>query len=163
MVVRADVLAAVGGPEPVRAGGLADLIVRLAEAGHGVEARPVAVAARRATPAALLREGAGRFWLFRRHPGRHPLPRPREVGVLRWPLLALGALRRTLKGSGGAARSEVVGAQEVELERRPRQNASASMLSTTDFSYASTSSARPAAWRLSSSASSSGCSVPAST
>ena len=93
VVVRADVLAAVGGPEPVRAGGLADLIARLAEAGHVVEARPVGVAPRRATPAALLREGAGRFWLFRRHPGRHPLPRPREVGVLRWPLLALGALR----------------------------------------------------------------------
>ena len=47
---------------------------------------------RRATPAALLREGAARLWLFRRHPERHPLPRPRDAGW-RLPLLALGALR----------------------------------------------------------------------
>jgi hypothetical protein len=92
LAVRADVLEAVGGPEPVRAGALADLVARIEAAGHAVETRDVAVAPRRATPAALHREGSGRFWLFRRHPARHPLPRPRDVGVRRFPLLALGAL-----------------------------------------------------------------------
>jgi hypothetical protein len=93
LVVRADVLAAVGGPERVRAGALADLVARIEAAGHRVETRSLAVAPRRPTPAALLREGSGRFWLFRRHPERHPLPKPRDTGMLRWPLLAIGALR----------------------------------------------------------------------
>jgi hypothetical protein len=92
VVVRADVLAAVGAPPHVRAGGLADLVARLAAGGHVVEQRRLALAPRRATAAALLREGSGRLWLFRRHPGRHPLPRPRQVGPLRFALLALGAL-----------------------------------------------------------------------
>jgi hypothetical protein len=91
LAVRDDVLAAVGGPEPVRAGGLADLVARIEAAGHAVERRDVAVARRRATPAALHREGSARLWLFRRHPDRHPLPRLRETGW-RTPLLALGAL-----------------------------------------------------------------------
>ena len=93
LVVRDDVLAAVGGPERVRAGALADLVARIEAAGHRVESRSLPVAPRRATPAALLREGSGRLWLFRRHPLRHPLPRPRDAGVVRWPLLAIGALR----------------------------------------------------------------------
>jgi hypothetical protein len=92
LAVREDVLAAVGGPEPVRAGALADLVARIEAAGHPVEVRELAVAPRRATPGALLREGAARLWLFRRHPERYPLPRPRELGW-RLPLLALGALR----------------------------------------------------------------------
>jgi hypothetical protein len=91
LAVREDVLAAVGGPEPVRGGALADLVARIEAAGHAVETRPLAVPPRRATPAALLREGSARFWLFRRHPDRYPLPRPRELGW-RLPLLALGAL-----------------------------------------------------------------------
>jgi hypothetical protein len=91
LAVREDVLAAVGEPEPVRGGALADLVARIEAAGHAVETRPLAVPPRRATPAALLREGSARFWLFRRHPDRYPLPRPRELGW-RLPLLALGAL-----------------------------------------------------------------------
>jgi hypothetical protein len=93
LAVRADVLAEVGGPEPVRAGALADLVARIEDAGHAVERRDAAATPRRATPGALLREGSARFWLFRRHPRRHPLPRPWEAGWLRYPLLALGALR----------------------------------------------------------------------
>jgi hypothetical protein len=92
LAVREDVLAAVGGPEPVRAGALADLVARIEEAGHPVAVRDAAAVPRRATIDALLREGSGRFWLFRRHPRRHPLPRPGDVGLLRYPLLALGAL-----------------------------------------------------------------------
>jgi hypothetical protein len=93
LAVRADLLGAVGGLEPVRAGALADLVARLEAAGHAVAWRDdVPAPRRRATPRALLREGAGRFWLFRRHPERHPLPRPREAGW-RLPLLAVGALR----------------------------------------------------------------------
>jgi hypothetical protein len=92
LAVREDVVAEIGGPEPVRAGALADLVARLEAAGHAVELHDVAAAPRRATPAALLREGSGRFWLFRRHPERHPLPRPRDVGWLRYPLLLIGAL-----------------------------------------------------------------------
>jgi hypothetical protein len=92
LAVREDVLAAVGGPEPVRAGALADLVARIEAAGHTVEVRNAAAAPRRATPSALLREGSGRLWLFRRHPERHPLPRPWEVGWLRFPLMAIGAL-----------------------------------------------------------------------
>jgi hypothetical protein len=93
LTVRADVLAAVGGPEPVRAGGLADLVARLEQAGH--EVAPVATGAprRRATAGTLHREGSARLWLFRRHPERFPLPRPREVGPLRLVPMALGALR----------------------------------------------------------------------
>jgi hypothetical protein len=93
LIVRGDVLAALGGPERVRAGGLADLAARIEAAGHRVETRSLPVAPRRATPAALLREGSGRLWLFRRHPDRHPLPRPRETGLLRFVVLAAGALR----------------------------------------------------------------------
>jgi hypothetical protein len=92
LAVREDVLAELGGPEPVRAGALADLVARIEAAGHAVELREAAAAPRPATPAALLREGSGRFWLFRRHPQRHPLPRPRDVGRLRYPLLVVGAL-----------------------------------------------------------------------
>ena len=93
LAVREDVLARVGGPEPVRAGALADLLARIEEAGHAVERRPPLMRPRRATPAALYREGSGRLWLFRRHPERHPLPRPGAVGFVRLPLLAAGALR----------------------------------------------------------------------
>ena len=89
LAVREDVLAAVGGPEPVRAGALADLVVRIEAAGHAVERRDVPVPRRRATVAALLREGSGRFWLFRRHPERYPLP---LRASWRLPLLAIGAL-----------------------------------------------------------------------
>lgn len=92
LAVREDVLAAVGGPEPVRACALADLVARIEAAGHAVEARDSASPPRRATPSALLREGSGRLWLFRCHPERYPLPRPWESGWLRYPLLVLGAL-----------------------------------------------------------------------
>ena len=92
LAVREDVLAQVGAPEPVRAGALADLVVRIETAGHAVERRPPLARPRRTTPAALLREGSGRFWLFRRHPDHFPLPRPRDVGLARLPWLALGAL-----------------------------------------------------------------------
>jgi hypothetical protein len=110
VVVRADVLHAVGGPERVRAAGLADIVARVAAAGHGVEARAIVVPPRRPTPAALLREGSGRFWLFRRHPELFPLPR--AGGPLRLALLALGALHANA-WSGGAARGEVVRAEQV--------------------------------------------------
>ena len=93
LAVRDDVLAQVGGPEPVRAGALADLLARIEGAGHAVERRPPLARSRRATPAALYREGSGRLWLFRRYPERHPLPRLRAVGLVRLPLLATGALR----------------------------------------------------------------------
>jgi hypothetical protein len=89
LAVRADVLAAVGGPEPVRGGALADLVARIEAAGHPVERRDVGVPPRRPTPGVLLREGSARFWLFRRHPERHPLPRSASW---RLPLFALGAL-----------------------------------------------------------------------
>jgi hypothetical protein len=92
LAVREDVLTAVGGPEPVRAGALADLVARIEDAAHPVEVRAAAAAPRRATVAALLREGSGRFWLFRRHARRYPLPRPGDVGWLRYPLLVVGAL-----------------------------------------------------------------------
>jgi hypothetical protein len=92
LTVREDVLAEVGGPERVRAGALADLVARIEAAGHEVQAGAVPVAPRRATPAALHREGSARLWLFRRHPAKYPLPRPREVGLRRYPLLAAGAL-----------------------------------------------------------------------
>jgi hypothetical protein len=92
LAVRADVLAAVGPPERVRAGALADLVARIEAAGHAVERRDEPVAPRPPTPAALLREGSGRLWLFRRHPERFPLPRPRALGPLRLVLMAVGAL-----------------------------------------------------------------------
>jgi len=91
--VRADVLAAVGGPEAVRAGGLADLVARLEQAGHEVTPVAADVPRRRATAPVLHREGSARLWLFRRHPERFPLPRPRELGPLRFVPMALGALR----------------------------------------------------------------------
>jgi hypothetical protein len=103
LLVRDDVLAAVGAPERVRAGGLADLAARIEEAGHEVESRDVLLAPRRATPRALLREGAGRLWLFRRHPGRYPLPRPRDVGWWRYPVLAAGAMRANAEPPGSGA------------------------------------------------------------
>jgi hypothetical protein len=93
LTVRADVLAAVGEPLRVRAGGLADLVARLEAAGHAVAWIDLEVPPRRATLAALHREGSARLWLFRRHPERHPLPRPRELGPLRALPMALGALR----------------------------------------------------------------------
>ncbi len=93
LTVRADVLAAVGEPVRVRAGGLADLAARLEAAGHAVTWIEADVPPRRATWAALHREGSARLWLFRRHPERHPLPRPRELGPLRALPMALGALR----------------------------------------------------------------------
>ena len=108
--MRADVLRAVGGSADVRAGARADLVARIAAAGHGVEARALVVPPRPPTPAALLREGSGRLWLYRRHPGLYPLPRPRRP--LRGALLALGALHANAR-SGRAARGEVVRAQEV--------------------------------------------------
>jgi hypothetical protein len=92
LAVRGDVLAAVGPPARVRAGALADLVARIEAAGHDVERRDVPVAPRPPTPAALLREGSGRLWLFRRHPERFPLPRPRAFGPLRLLLMAVGAL-----------------------------------------------------------------------
>jgi hypothetical protein len=62
---------------------------------------PVAAAVppRRATPRALHREGSGRLWLFRRHPERFPLPRPRDVGALRLVPMALGALRANARSA----------------------------------------------------------------
>jgi hypothetical protein len=48
---------------------------------------------RRPTVAALLREGSGRLWLFRRHPERFPLPKPHRVGIVRWVVMLVGALR----------------------------------------------------------------------
>jgi hypothetical protein len=92
LAVRDDMLAAVGGPEPVRAGALADLVARIEAARRAVELRELAVAPRPARPTALLREGSARLWLFRRHPDRHPLPGPRALSW-RLPLLALGAMR----------------------------------------------------------------------
>jgi hypothetical protein len=100
LAVRADLLTRVGGLEPVRGGALADLAARLEAAGHAVEWRAdLPAPPRRATPGALLREGAARLWLFRRHPERHPLPRPRDAGW-RLPLLALGALRANATPGG---------------------------------------------------------------
>jgi hypothetical protein len=93
LAVRADALAAVGGPEPVRGGALADLVDRLEEAGHAVERRTLSLPPRPATLAALRREGAARLWLWRRRPERHPLPRPAEVGWWAYAVLAIGALR----------------------------------------------------------------------
>ncbi len=93
LAVRTEVLQAVGGPEPVRAGALADLVDRLEDAGHRVEHRTVGMPRRRRTAGAVRREGAGRFWLWRRRPERHPLPRPSAVGWWPYPLLVLGALR----------------------------------------------------------------------
>ena len=46
LAVRAEVLAAVGAPEAVRAGGLADLALRLGAAGHPVLRLDVATPAR---------------------------------------------------------------------------------------------------------------------
>lgn len=93
LLVRADVLAAIGGPEPVRAGALADLVARIEAAGHAVAVEHVQVPRRRAGFAALHREGSGRVWLWRRHPARWPLPKLRDAGPLRYAVMALGALR----------------------------------------------------------------------
>jgi hypothetical protein len=92
LAVRAEVLAVVGAPLAVRAGGPADLVDRLEETGHVVERRPLALPPRPRTPRSLLLEGSGRFWLWRRRPAAHPLPTPRDVGWWPYPLLALGAL-----------------------------------------------------------------------
>jgi hypothetical protein len=93
LTVRGDVLAAVGGPEPVRAGALADLVARLEAAGHAVATKPEAAPRRRAGLAALHREGSARFWLWRRYPQRFPLPTPGDTPPLRLAVMALGALR----------------------------------------------------------------------
>jgi hypothetical protein len=93
LAVRTDVLEVVGFPPRVRAGGEADLVARLEAAGHEVRRVSGAAPARRATPASLHREGSARLWLFRRHPARFPLPRGGETGLLRYLMLALGALR----------------------------------------------------------------------
>jgi hypothetical protein len=103
LAVRDDVLAAVGGPARVRSGALADLVARIEEAGHRVELSAQPAAPRRATPAALHREGSGRLWLFRRHPARFPLPRPRQVGLVRLAPMALGALRANALPPGRGA------------------------------------------------------------
>jgi hypothetical protein len=42
---------------------------------------------------ALHREGSGRFWLWRRHPNRWPLPTLRDTGLLPYVFMALGSLR----------------------------------------------------------------------
>ena len=93
LTVRVDALAAVGGLVRVRAGALADLTARLEESGHAVCWVEADVPPRRATWAALHREGSARLWLFRRHPARHPLPRVRALGLVRALPMALGALR----------------------------------------------------------------------
>jgi len=134
LAVREDVLALVGGPEPVRAGALADLVARIEAAGHAVERRPPA-APRRASPAALYREGSGRFWLFRRHPERFPLPRPRDVGPARLVLLAAGALRANGEPSQAARRGAKSSAStRSSSNAAPRHTASASIDSVTDCS-----------------------------
>ena len=92
LAVREDVLEAVGGPEPVFAGALAELVGRIEAAGHTVETRAQPAPRRRPTPGRLVREGAARLWLFRRDAERFPLPRPRELGW-RLPFMAAGALR----------------------------------------------------------------------
>ena len=92
LAVREDELDAVGGPEPVFAGALAELVARIEAAGHTVEVRHDRAPVRRPTPGRLAREGAARLWLFRRDAERFPLPRPREVGW-RFPFMAVGALR----------------------------------------------------------------------
>jgi hypothetical protein len=136
LLVRDDVLAQLGGPEHVRAGGVADLLARIEAAGHQVEKRAVPVPPRRATPAALHREGSGRLWLFRRHPHSFPLPRPRELGAIRFPLLVLGALHSNAHSPVHAARR---GAKSSAWTRSSasaarRQTASASIDSVTDRS-----------------------------
>ena len=136
LAVREDVLAHVGEPVRVRAGGLADLVARIEAAGHEVETRALAVPSRHATPAALLREGSGRLWLFRRHPERFPLPRPGDTGWIRWMLLAVGALRAN---AGPAAQAARRGAKSSAPTRSSasaaaRQTASASIASATDRS-----------------------------
>ena len=93
LVVRDDVLAAVGGPEAVRAGALADLVARIEAAGHAVAVVRAPVPPRPAGFGSLHREGSGRIWLWRRHPARWPLPSLRETGPLRYAVMALGALR----------------------------------------------------------------------
>ena len=93
LVVRDDVLAAVGGPEAVRAGALADLVARIEAAGHAVAVMRAPVPPRAAGLRALHREGSGRFWLWRRHPDRWPPPSLRQVGPQRYAVMALGALR----------------------------------------------------------------------
>lgn len=93
LAVRAAALAQVGGVERVRAGGLADLVARLHDAGLRVtEAAEATPPARPVTLRALLQEGSARLWLFRRWPARHPLPRPREWSW-RTMVMAVGALR----------------------------------------------------------------------
>ena len=81
LAVREDVLDAVGGPEPVFAGALAELVARIEAAGHTVEVRHDRAPVRRPTPGRLAREGAARLWLFRRDAG------------WRFPFMAVGALR----------------------------------------------------------------------
>jgi hypothetical protein len=135
LAVREDVLAQVGGPERVRAGALADLLVRIEAAGHTVERRPPPAAPRRSTPAALYREGSGRFWLFRRYPERFPLPRPKDVGVGRFLALAAGALRANGEPGQAARRGAKSSAStRSSSNAAPRQTARASIDSVTERS-----------------------------
>ncbi|HKH19001.1 MAG TPA: hypothetical protein VKA57_15850 [Solirubrobacteraceae bacterium] len=134
LAVREDVLARVGEPVRVRAGGLADLVARIEAAGHEVETRALAVPSRRATPAALLREGSGRLWLFRRHPERFPLPRPGDIGSLRWLLLAVGALRANAEPQAPRRGAKSSAPTRSSASAAARQTASASIASATDRS-----------------------------
>jgi hypothetical protein len=134
LAVREDVLAEVGGPESVRGGALADLVARIEAAGHEVETRALAVPSRRATPAALLREGSGRLWLFRRHPERFPLPRPGDIGWLRWLLLAVGALRANAEPQAPRRGAKSSAPTRSSASAAARQTASASIASATDRS-----------------------------
>jgi hypothetical protein len=93
LAVREDVLAAVGGPERVRAGALADVLARIEEAGHAVETRLAAVPRRRATPQALLREGPGDRGCTVATRTASRCRGHAKWGVIRYALLALGALR----------------------------------------------------------------------
>ena len=121
----ADALADVGGPEPVRGGALADLVDRLEAAGHRSSAGRSPPAAARDVRA-LRREGAARFWLWRRRPDRHPLPRPAEVGLLAYRAhgdptpCAPGVTRQA---AARRARGEVVRPDEVERQRRAEAHA----------------------------------------
>ena len=131
---RGCVLADVGGPEPVRGGALADLVDRLEAAGHVVERRP---SRSRRGPPRPARSGArapARFWLWRRRPGRHPLPRPADVGP--WPIRSWRSgrctptatrpargRRRARSGRGASAGREVVRPDEVERQRRAEAHA----------------------------------------
>ena len=124
LAVREDVLAA--GRRPRAGAGRRARRPRRPDRGRrarGRGARHRRSAPRRATPAALHREGSGRFWLFRRHP--RPLPaaaaagrRPRAPPAARGRARCTPTASRAVPGPTAARRGrEVVGADEVELER----------------------------------------------